>query len=464
MLGKTIAAISTPPGKGGVAIIRISGELALDIAERIFVPRSKKKITESAPRVQIFGDILLRGERIDDGMLTYFPAPHSYTGEDVIEISCHGGILITGMVLESALAEGADLAGAGEFTRRALVNGKISLTDTEAIGLLLEAKSEAQIRLAKASSRAILNTACEEIRGDLVSLLSSIYARIDYPEEDLGELGTNEITDGISNALCSMNKLASTYRTGRAITEGIDTVICGAPNAGKSTLYNLLVGEDAAIVTSIPGTTRDVLQKSVTVGDVMLNLFDTAGIRVDVGDEIERIGVERSGEKIRKAELILALFDSTAELCESECDALLGALKSTDGIKIAVLTKCGEGEAKTGEDALSKLGFDRILKINSLHRPDEAKAAITATVEHLFKEEKLVIGTDAIISTARQSAALTKAMAYLDAAYGAYMAGMPEDAASSDIELALGAIGELDGRAVSEEVVADIFAKFCVGK
>ena len=464
MLGKTIAAISTPPGKGGVAIIRISGDRALEIAERIFIPRSKKKITENAPRVQIFGDILLKGERIDDGMLTYFPAPHSYTGENVIEISCHGGILITGMVLESALTEGAELAEAGEFTRRALVNGKISLTDTEAIGLLLEAKSEAQIRLAKASSRAILNTVCEEIRSDLVSLLSSIYARIDYPDEDLGELSTSEITSGITKALKDMERLASTYRTGRAVTEGIDTVICGAPNAGKSTLYNLLVGEDAAIVTSIPGTTRDVLQKSVAVGDVMLNLFDTAGIRIDVGDEIERIGVERSGEKIRKAELVLALFDSTEPLCKSECDALLDALKDSNGIKIAVLTKCGEGVKKTDEISLAELGFVHVLRINSIHRPDEARATVADAVGRLFKEEKLTIGTDAIISTARQSAALTKAMAYLDAAYGAYMAGMPEDAASSDIELALGAIGELDGRAVSEEVVADIFAKFCVGK
>ncbi len=463
MLGNTIAAISTPPGKGGVAVIRISGEDSLAVASRIFCPKGSKKVADAVPRVQYFGDILLRGERIDDGLMTYFPAPGSYTGENTVEISCHGGTLITSMVLESALCEGAVLAEPGEFTRRAMMNGKISLTDAEAIGMLLEARSEGQVRLSQSGSRTRLNEAIHAIRVSLTSLLSSIFARIDYPDEDLGELGREDVLAGITDALDSVTRLAATYRTGKAIAEGVRTVICGKPNVGKSTLYNLLVGEDAAIVTDIPGTTRDVLEKTVTVGDLMLILYDTAGIREDAADEVERIGVRRSMERIESAELVLALFDSREPLTDAD-RALAEDIKGCSGTRLALLTKHGEREGGTDAEELYALGFERVIPVNVHRDPQGALETITAVLRELFVEEKLSVGTDAIISTARQSAAVARAKEHLALAAEAYRSGLPEDASSTDIELALGAIGELDGRAVSEEVVADIFAKFCVGK
>ena len=463
MHGKTIAAISTPPGKGGVAVIRISGDEALRIAERIFLPKGNKKITEVATRVQIFGDILLSGERIDDGLLTYFKAPHSYTGEDVIEISCHGGMLVSSLVLESALREGAFMAEAGEFTRRALISGKISLTDAEAIGILLEAESVSQVRLGNAPARDALSRKIEEIRVELTSLLSSVFARIDYPDEDLGELSQEMISAGAKDILKKVERLISSYKVGRAITEGVPTVICGKPNVGKSTLYNLLLGRDAAIVTSIPGTTRDVLEASASLGSVMLRLADTAGIRRDTEDAVERIGIERSRSRLGEAKLVLALFDATREL-DSEDTDIIQELEASSAVKLAIITKAQSGKRATEITDLPKGVFYDIIEIDSECDPDTALELIKRAAERIYNEEGLDIGNDAIVATARQNAALIRAKEHILRATEAYALGIPEDAAASDLELALSSIGELDGREISEAIVADIFAKFCVGK
>ena len=460
----TIAAISTPPGKGGVAVIRISGAEALSVAERIFRPRSGRSVRNMPPRVQIYGDIMYNGEDIDDGLATYFPAPFSYTGGDIIEISCHGGILLSAKVLESTLIGGARLAAAGEFTKRAFINGKLSLTDTEAIGLLLEAESEAQIKLAKSSSRSHLSAKIDGIRGLLVSLLSSIFARLDYPEEDLGELSCEDIVSGIDNVIRELDSLLATWSTGKAVAEGIKTVICGKPNVGKSTLYNALVGEDAAIVTSIPGTTRDVLERKATLGKVLLHLYDTAGIRESASDAVEAIGIERSRKKLKDAELIFTLFDATSSPTDEDYD-IIEAVSGVDAVKLAIINKtdiCANTENL--HSVLSKSGFSGIYEISAEQDGAQALSKLTDAVEALFIDGEISIGNDAIVSSARQHAALLTAKEHLKTAKAAYVSGLPEDAAASDIELALGAIGELDGRAVSEAVVADIFSKFCVGK
>ena len=469
LANSTIAAISTPPGKGGVAVIRISGAEALDIAKKIFRPRSGKMLEKIAPRMQTYGDILSSGEQIDDGLLTYFPAPNSYTGEDVIEISCHGGILVTRAVLESAYAAGAAYAERGEFTKRAFVNGKLTLTETEAISMLLEAESEAQIKLSREKSRSKLRSETEKIRAALVSVLSSVFARIDYPDEDLGEMTSDEVLSSVESVRGDIQKLLSTYKTGRAITLGVPTVICGKPNVGKSTLYNLLVGENAAIVTDIPGTTRDVLERNVPVGNVLLKLYDTAGIREGKVDTVEAIGITRSMEKIESAELILALFDSESGIGEEDVN-ILNAIEKTTAVKVAIITKFGEKDNKSLQNAakidelLSSYEFEKVLKISAKERNDEARDSISKLLADMFCDEKITIGEDAVISSARQHAALVRAENFLATAAEAIELGLPEDAVSSDIELALGAIGELDGREVSEEVVGDIFAKFCVGK
>ena len=288
----------------------MSGDGAFEIAEKAFSAISGKKLSDYPPRTQIYGHIIYNGEKIDDVLLTRFPAPHSYTGEDTVEIGCHGGVLVTRTVLETLLNLGARYAEAGEFTRRAFVNGRLTLTEAEAISDLLEAKSREQLRLSSDTARVRLSERIGGIRKALVELMSSIYARIDYPDEDLGDFSDEEVLIRLIEILKSIESLIATYRTGRAIAEGVRTVICGKPNVGKSTLYNLLLGEDAAIVTDIEGTTRDVLERTVPLGRVMLKIADTAGIRSDENaDVIERIGIEKSRAFIEKSELLFAIFD-----------------------------------------------------------------------------------------------------------------------------------------------------------
>jgi len=455
----TIAAISTPPGKGGVAIIRISGEDALSIAARIFRPSSGKNFKASTPRMQIRGEIYHGDEMIDDGMATYFKAPASYTGEDTVEIYCHGGTLVTGTVLEAALSAGATPAGAGEFTRRAFVNGKLSLIEAEAIGNLLEAESREQIKLASKKSRTHLSLKIEEIRELLTSLLSSIYARIDYPDEDLGDFTNEEAVKMLLNAESKVIALINTYRTGKAVSTGIKTVICGKPNVGKSSLYNLILGRDAAIVTDIEGTTRDVLSDKIPLGRVMLNLADTAGVRETTSDPIEKIGIERSLDRIRDAELILAVFDISRAM-DDEDAALIDSIKERDCAKIAILNKSDLPEVL---DCKKIDGyFDLVLTASS--KDDTFLTRLSDAVGAMFTDDKIKVGEDAVISSARQNSALIKALELIRSAILAYGAGISEDAVSSDIERALGEVAELDGRATSEAVVNDIFSKFCVGK
>ena len=463
MHGNVIAAISTPPGKGGVAVIRVSGAGAFDIADRVFLPISGKRIGEYPARTQIYGYIIYNEEKIDDGMLTRFPAPNSYTGEDTVEISCHGGILVTRTVLEALLAAGATPAEAGEFTRRAFINGKLSLSEAEAIGTLLEATSTEQIRLSASPARAKLAEAISSVRRDLTSLMSSIYARIDYPDEDLGEFTDEESLSTLEEIRTRLGRLIDTYRTGRAINEGISTVICGKPNVGKSTLYNLLAGEDAAIVTDVEGTTRDILERTVSLGRVTLRITDTAGVRS--GDEVgtvEKIGIGRSKERIASAELILAVFDLSRPIDESDRE-LIEEIRSAGGYKVCVLNKCDLAPA-LDVSLLPENAFSETVSISADKDNSGAIEALSKLINRLFTDEKISAGQDAIVSSARQHASLLRACGFIDTAIDAYRLGLPADAASSDIEMAIGAISELDGRAVSDSVVSDIFSKFCVGK
>ena len=457
----TVAAISTPPGKGGVALIRMSGGEADAIAKRVFVTASGKSYSDIKPRVQTYGFITESGERVDDVLLTRFPAPNSYTGEDVVEICCHGGILVTRCVLEALLSAGARAAEAGEFTRRAFVSGKLSLTEAEAIGTLLDAGSRDQMRISSEPSRRRLTKRVGAIRQTLVQIMSSIYARIDYPDEDLGEYSDAELLGALESIRKELHSLASTYRTGRAVCEGISTVICGKPNAGKSSLYNLLLGEDAAIVTDVEGTTRDVLTNSIPLGKVMLRLCDTAGIRdFESADAIERIGIEKSRNLIAKCELLFALFDVSRPFDKND-EALISEIRKAECTKIALINKCDLPHVLEIKNLGSS--FDKIIEISTTDEIDTVKE-LTHAVEGAFTDGSIRLGDDAIIWSARQHAALTSAKAHLDEAIKDLQLGFMQDAISGHVERAIGSIGELDGRQVGEEVVSDIFARFCVGK
>ena len=467
MRGNVIAAISTPPGKGGVAVIRMSGDGAIDIARRVFEPAaSKKSLDDYAPRTQIYGYIIYNEERIDDVMLTVFPSPRSYTGEDVVEISCHGGALITKYVLEALLVAGATPAEAGEFTRRAFLNGKLSLSEAEAIGTLLEAASREQIRLSTSPARTRLAARIDDIRKDMTDVMSSIYARIDYPDEDLGEFTDEQTVERLKATRAALTRLIDTYRTGRAITEGVKTVICGKPNVGKSTIYNLLLGEEEAIVTDIAGTTRDVLHSNIPLGRVILRLYDTAGIRSGESiDTVESIGIERSREQIGEADLVLAVFDLSRPF-DSYDRELINELQKTNAARVCILNKVDavSGGGAFDKEELDEDLFDETVTTSAASDEESVVERLSEIINRLFTDEKISTSSDAIISSARQHSTLLRARDFIDTAIGAYEIGLPADAASSDVEMALGAISEIDGRAVSEGVVADIFSKFCVGK
>ena len=450
----TVAAVSTPPGKGGVALIRLSGPDALPIAEKCFVPKTKKSLS-SSPRTAIYGNLYSEGVAIDDALALYFPAPHSYTGEDTVEFTCHGGVLLTRTVLEALFAAGALPASAGEFTRRAFLNGHLSLTEAEAIGTLLEAKSRAQILLS--ASRDRLSKELTECYRSLLSLLATAEAHIDFPEEDLGDFTDKEMLSGILSVKERIHALIETYRTGRAIREGIKTVICGRPNVGKSTLYNLLLGEEAAIVSDIAGTTRDVLEKSVPLGQVLLHLYDTAGLR-KTEDPIEKIGVARAESALKEADLILLVLDSSAPLTEEDLSLLEEATDSP--VPTILIYNKADLPPAFSQKSLSPYSP----YVLSLSAKDGTTEELKSLVEALFTDEKITVGEDAVVFSARQYAALLGAEQALSTAADAMQAGLAVDMVSADLKSALISLGETTGLSVNEDIVSEIFSHFCVGK
>ena len=464
MITDTIAAVSTPYGKGGVALLRVSGDRAVEIAARVFLPASGKDLGEMDANYMAYGRIVdpADGTQIDDGMAVVFRAPHSFTGEDTVEITCHGGILVTQTVLTSLLAAGARPAEAGEFTKRAFINGKLGLSAAEALGNLLEAGTREQMLLSGAGMRGGLSKKTNEIYKGLCLVLSSIFATIDYPDEDLADMSREQIAAALTGALDKVNDLADTYRTGHAVAEGIPTVIVGKANGGKSSLYNRIVGREAAIVTSIAGTTRDVLTETAAIGRVTVRLHDTAGLRAS-DDYVEQIGIARALEHLESAELVLAVFDACAPLTDEDCDLLaklaehggcvIGVLNKTDAANDAQIAALQERIAPSvcatvGMSAATGAGFD----------------ALVRTVEQMFIDGNIDLRHDAVVANARQHAALILAAERLDTALAALDAGLPIDLCCSDVEQAAEALAEVDGRAVSEDVVAGIFAHFCVGK
>ncbi|MBO5715937.1 MAG: tRNA uridine-5-carboxymethylaminomethyl(34) synthesis GTPase MnmE [Clostridia bacterium] len=453
----TIAALSSPIGKGGVAVIRISGSEAFEIAERVFKSASGKKISELKPNMMTYGQIISEEKIIDDGLCVKFCAPRSFTGEDTVEINCHGGIFITQKVLSAIFSAGARPAEAGEFTRRAFVNGKMALSQAEALGTLLEAKNDEQVTLARSAMGGKIKDACDSLYRQLVSLVAQVYAKVDYPEEDLADMDSNEMAEATRALLSDVSALKSTYKTGHAVMEGVRTVICGKPNVGKSSLYNRLVGREAAIVTEIEGTTRDILTETVSLGRVTLRLVDTAGIR-DTEDTVEKIGVERAKKSLDEAELVLAVFDNSRSLDDGDFE-IISALESLRATKIALINKDDE-ETVLSEQILREK-FDRILRISA--KNDNGLDELRSLVEELYINEEIDTQNDAVLINARQHASLVQAEKHLTLALEALELGLSPDLAGVDLELAMSYLSEIDGREVDEDIVAEIFSHFCVG-
>ncbi len=454
----TVAAVSTPPGKGGVALIRCSGEHAITVANACFTAKCGKAVGELMPRRATYGTVHQKGAPIDDVLLTVFPAPHSYTGEDIVEIACHGGVLVTRAVLEALLSCGARQAEAGEFTRRAFLNGQLTLTEAEAVGDLLEAKTEGQLKLASVASRKKLRDEFEKLHTAMTELLASVYAVIDFPDEDLAELTDEEIVKRLQTLQQGLTALAASYRTGRAIGVGIPTAIVGRPNVGKSSLYNALCGEDLAIVTATAGTTRDLLHATVQAGRVTLQLTDTAGLREST-DEIERIGIDRAKKAMDEAELLLAVFDLSAPLALQDMDLI----EHLAGDRRPIIAVCNKADLAKEAPLPQKIGqlTPHIVRICAA---EGDVRELTELIDTLCTDGNLAVGQDAILYDARQFAAVNRALDHVSASLTAFTAGLPADVAFEDLECAVGALAELDGRGVSQEMVDHIFSRFCVGK
>lgn len=459
-LTDTIAAVGTPYGKGGVALIRISGAEAIAIGDCVFRPRNGRALSEQASGKMCYGEIYMKTEAVavDDGMAVCFYAPHSFTGEDTVEITCHGGILVTQKVLSAVLAAGARQAEAGEFTRRAYLSGKMRLTQAEALGNLLEAKTDAQLSLARGGMGGHLSSAIDRLYDTLRGVMSAVCAAIDFPEEDLSDMSREEIAEVLTAVLDDTRRLMSTYRTGRAVHEGIPTVICGRANAGKSSVYNRLLGYDAAIVTDVAGTTRDVLRETASIGRVTLRLCDTAGLR-ETADRVESIGIERTLSEIERAELILAVFDSSAPLTDEDV-ALCTRIAESKKTAIALLNKSDcRAEAHF---SLPDGGFSQVLTVSA--QTGAGFDVLRETVETLYIDGNVSMTDDAVVTGARQHAALVVAEEALSFTLQELALGTPLDLCCVGVENAMSALGEVDGREIGEEIVSEIFSRFCVGK
>lgn len=457
----TVAAVSTPYGKGGVAMIRISGTEAVAVAERVFICASGRMLSKLPHGRVAYGEIFMPDDRtasIDDGMAAVFYAPHSFTGEDTVEITCHGGILVTRKVLSAVLRAGARMAEAGEFTRRAFVSGRMKLTEAEALGALLDAKSDSQMVLARGGMKGRLSIKMDELYSSLLRVLSGLYAVIDFPDEDLSDMSREDMEREIRSVAEEVRRLAATYGTGRAVNEGIPTVICGRTNAGKSSVYNRILGYDAAIVTDIEGTTRDVLRESAVMGKATLLLCDTAGLRA-TEDKVESIGIERSLGELERASLVLAVFDGTREP-DGEDYALANRIKEAGKTAIALINKTDLGDVRIPETLTQ--GFDRVIKISA--ETGEGFDALEDAVNDMFIDGEIDMANDAVVTGARQYSALMNAAEILERTLEDISAGVSLDACCVGVECAMSALGEVDGREIGEEIVAEIFSRFCVGK
>jgi tRNA modification GTPase len=452
---KTIAAIATPPAVGGIAVIRVSGPCALQIADRVFTSVSGVPLSQRRGYTASYGSFHSADGILDDGVALVFRSPKSYTGEDVAELSCHGGVYVARAVLRAVLDAGASLADPGEFTKRAFLNGKLSLSQAEAVADLIGAGNAQALGAARAQAGGALSRRIQQLRESLLNLAGHLSAWVDYPEEDIPQLEEGALADSLRQGLEVLDGLLASFDTGRFLREGIDTVIVGKPNVGKSTLMNLLAGCTRSIVTEIAGTTRDIVEDTVSLDELILRLSDTAGIR-STADPVERLGVELARSRLDTAELILAVFDGSAPL-EQEDFQLLELL---EGRPVIGLVNKGDLELRLSvkelEDRLDSVTVLSALEGEGL---DTLKEAIRRKLGLLKLDP-----AGGILSTERQRECARSARGSLWEAISALEAGMTLDAVTVSLEEAISALRELDGDRVTEEVVNRVFSRFCVGK
>lgn len=455
MNNSTIAAISTAQGAGGIGVIRISGDKAVDIADKIFKSSGKKRLCDFDGYRASFGSVYDGDEKIDEAVALVFRAPHSYTGEDVVEISCHGGIYLTKQVLRTVFNAGAKPAQPGEFTKRAYLNGKMDLTESESVMNLISAKSKAAARAALSSKEGNLRKKIDSLAVRLINIGAHISAWVDFPEEDVPEIENEALISDFSVVNSELNKLVKNYDAGKAVTQGIDTVIAGRPNVGKSTLMNFLSGSDRSIVTDIPGTTRDVIEETVVVGNVVLRLSDTAGLR-ETDNVVEKIGVERTREKIRSCGLVLAVFDASQPL-DSDDAQLLEEIKDMPAIALINKTDiCKSNDV----DFISRY-VNNVVEISA--KQGKGLTLLAENVEKVCSTADFN-PSDPLIANERQLYQVKNAIIAIEECINALNTGFGLDAVAVALNDAIDSLNEVTGKKAADSVIDAVFENFCVGK
>lgn len=452
-MSDTIAAVSTGMQVSAIGILRLSGDKAINIVDKLFIPHSGKKMSESEDRKLVFGSLCdLDGQTLDICLCTISRAPHSYTGENTAEIQCHGSPAVLRAALDAVFALDARQALPGEFTKRAFLNGRMDLTSAEAVADIIDAETAEAAKNAAGQLGGAIGRRIDKIYDFLTDLSSHYHAVLDYPDEDIEDFTLAAYKAELHAAIAELKRLADSYSGGKLLHGGIPAAIIGRPNAGKSSLLNAVLGYDRAIVTNIPGTTRDTIEEKLRLGGVLLRLTDTAGLR-ETDDEIERLGVMRSHEAMENAELVIAVIDGSGEVtaedeeiirCAEKAPHAVVAVSKSDLGKIAVLPETTlpvvELSSMTGE------GLEKLAEV----------------IKTLFPMPDAPAGE--ILTNARQAEAVDRALAALTAAYDALLQGCTPDIVLTEAEGAMSALGELSGKTVREDVTNRIFERFCVGK
>lgn len=454
----TIAAVATGIGEGGISIIRLSGDKSLKIASSIFRGKSGRSLEDIKSYTMRYGHIVDKssGELIDEVIISYMKGPRSFTAEDTIEINCHGGVVATNRVLEEIVKAGARVAEPGEFTKRAFLNGRIDLSQAEAVIDIIRAKTDLSMKSALAQAEGRISREITNMRNRLLGVIAHIEATVDFPEDDLEEATSEKIKVDLKETIQYINELISTANEGKILREGLDVVIVGKPNVGKSSLLNALVMENRAIVTEIAGTTRDVIEEYINIEGIPIKIVDTAGIR-ETKDVVEKIGVEKSKQKINEADLIILMLDMSREL-DSEDREIIEFIKDRNYI---VMLNKADLEPKLNAGEIEHLEREHIIEISALMGTgiDRLKELIKSM---FFKGE--ITANDLMITNSRHKEALIRAKEKSEAALKTLEAGFSIDFASIDARDAWTSLGEITGDTMEEDLLDKIFSEFCIGK
>lgn len=455
----TIAAISTAPGIGGIGIIRISGENTYNVLEKIFKPKQEVNFEQVKGYSIKYGHIIEEQKIIDEVLVSFFKAPNSYTTEDLCEISSHGGTYVVGKILELCLKNGAELAEPGEFTKRAFLNGRIDLSQAEAVIDVINAKTEKESKASINQLEGNLSTEVRKTRDSLMSIMVEAEVSIDYPEYDIEEISNRKTNDILVQVLEKLEKLIDSFETGKIVKEGIKVALIGKPNAGKSSLLNAILKEERAIVTDIEGTTRDIIEESISVRGIPLCIIDTAGIR-NTSEKVEQIGIERSKKSAEDADLIIAIFDGGEGLTNEDYD-IINIVKNKKCI--AILNKIDINIEKSTKSEIA----ERLPNVNIIEISAKEKIGIEniyKEIENLFKLNEIQLDNETIITNVRHKTIISNAIQLTKKAIDISNKNLPIDMIAMYIKEILEELGKITGETISDEIIKEIFSKFCLGK